>query len=181
MNKIFKASDLFNVPDGTKVASLFSSTDLLSNAAASKESLSIAIGEIPPGTKSKIHVHPVVSQVTFVLDGAISIYMKDRFSSEKYKLEVKKNEAVLTQEGTFFQLVNESDDICRVIYIVTPEFLFEAIDGEVTYNDAIVLEEDWEELARLNWNPPELKSLNDAAEGRKKALERVLLRKSQEV
>lgn len=175
MNKIFKVSDLFSVPDGTKVASLFNSAEdaVLTGR---KEGISIAIGEIPPGTKSKIHIHPLVAQVTFILEGGISIYMKDRAASEKYKLELKKNEAVLTQEGTFFQLINESEGICRVMYVVTPEFLFETAGGEVTYNDAIVLEGDWEELAQLSWNPPELLSIHTAAETRQKALERIMSR-----
>lgn len=173
MNKIFKASGFFNVPDGTKVASLFNSTDVSGNIAGPKEGISVAIGEIDPGTKSKIHVHPLVSQVTFVLDGAISIYMKDSTASEKYKLELKKDEAVMTEEGTFFQLINESDEICRVMYIVTPEFLFETADKKVVYNDAVVLEEDWEELAHLDWKAPELLNCNITAEARQKALERI--------
>lgn len=173
MNKIFKASDLFNVPDGTKVASLFNSSASALQAGR-KEGISIAIGEISPGMKSKIHVHPLVAQVTFVLEGEISIYMKDSSSSVRYKLELKKNDAVLTQEGTFFQLVNESENMCRVIYIVTPEFLFETANDKVIYNDAIVLEEDWEELAQLNWKSPALLNSYTTAEARQKALERIL-------
>ncbi|MGE5429897.1 MAG: cupin domain-containing protein [Syntrophomonadaceae bacterium] len=175
MNKIFRASDLFTVPDGTKVASLFNSADIACNLhSGSNEGLSIAIGEIPPGAKSKIHVHPLVAQVTFVLEGTVSVCMKDSETSEKYKLELRKNEAVLTQKGTFFQLVNESEEICRLMYIVSPEFLFETAKGKVVYNDAIVLEEDWEELAGLNWNPPGLLNSDTADKARQKAFERRL-------
>lgn len=165
---------MFTVPDGTRVAPLFNSSDIPGRLPlSSKEGISIAMGEILPGVKSKIHVHPLVKQVTCVLEGKICIYMKDCTSSERYRLELTKDEAVLTEEGTFFQLVNESEIVCRVLYIVNPEFLFETADGSIIYNDAVVLERDWQELQDMNWQVPEVLNSKVTPEARNAVCERI--------
>lgn len=175
MDRIFRASNLFNVPDGTKVASLFNSAEVTSNLLnGSKKGFSIALGEILPDAESKIHLHPLVKQVTYVLEGSISIFMKDNTSPEKYKLEIKKGEAVLTEEGTFFQLLNESENICRVLYIVSPGFLFETADDKIVYNDAVVLERNWQELQEMNWEVPEVLNSHITPEARQAAYERII-------
>ena len=66
-------------------------------------------------------------------------------------LRLDGEQAVLTRPGTFFQLINSTTVPCRVLYITSPSYLFEMDqNGQVKYDDAIALDEDWQELAELN-------------------------------
>lgn len=179
MNKIFKIVNGFVVQDGTQVFPFLNSKDCMSDLPFDLvEGFSIAAGEIFPLSRSKIHLMPLVTQVTFVLDGNLSIYMKDKISSEQYKLELEKHEAIVTQPGTFFQLVNETKELCRVLYIVSPDYLYDKVDNKVVYDDAIVLNEDWEQLSQLNWNPLDLLNSNITPESRQVAYEKIKLKKN---
>lgn len=130
--------------------------------------LSLALGEIPPNTVSKIHIHPVVSQLTWVVSGELTIKMKDPSDNAPYILDLKAEESVFTEAGTFFQLINNSSESCRVLYVVSPAFLFEINkDGVVSYNDAIVLDEGWDTL-------PEIKNPAKAKETRNNAWKRFI-------
>ena len=91
----------------------------------------------------------------------------------------KKHEAIITQPGTFFQLVNEIEELCRVLYIVSPDYLYEKVDNNVVYDDAIVLNEDWKQLSQLNWDPPELLNSNVTTESRQAAYEKIKLKKNE--
>lgn len=179
MNQIFKITNGFIVPDGTKVFPFLNSKDCMSNLPFDLlDEFSISAGEILQKSKSKIHIHPLVKQVTFVLEGEIIIRMKHQLSSIPYDCKLKKYEAVLTEEGTFYQLNNESDKVCKVLYIVSPAYLFEIVDDQVVYDDAIVLDEGWDQLAQLNWNPEKLINSNMTLENRNLAYQRVKIIKS---
>lgn len=103
--------------------------------------------------------------------------MKGDTDSNQYLSKLKEQEAVLTSPGTFFQLVNSYNETCRVLYIVCPDYLFEMSGDQILYNDAIVLDEGWDELARLNWEPPTLLNSNITPESRQAAYERIKRRK----
>lgn len=115
------------------------------------DGLSIAAGTIEPKLKSKIHIMPFVTQVTFVRQGELKVRMKSVQDEAPYTLLVKSGQAVVTESGTFFQLINESEESCEVLYIVSPAYLFEQSHGEVVYDDAIVLDEDWDVLELKHW------------------------------
>ncbi len=174
MQKIFTVGEGFTVPDGTIVHPAVDAM-LASRACGTwVDDVSIALGKIPAGVTSNIHVHPVVAQVTWVLSGALTITMKDRTTAAPYHLELTANQSVWTQPGTFFQLSNPHRQPCRVLYIVTPAFLFEVdAHGNVAYNDAIVLEQDWDTLARAAWKIPQLAELHAVQHARTQATTRM--------
>ena len=145
MKRVFEASELFEVPDGTFVGPLIDTTTFgLPQAEAGTGGLSIAKGRIEPQTSSQIHVHPVVAQVTYVTSGALAIAMQDEPEHARYALELASGQASLCPPGTAFQLINESDAPVEVLYIVTPAFLFREEAGAVTFNDAVLLGDNWD-------------------------------------
>jgi hypothetical protein len=99
-------------------------------------------------------VMPFVTQVTFVRRGTLTVRMKAAADSEPCTLVAQADEAVLTAAGTFVQLVNETGSPCEVLYIVSPAYVFEQQDGKVRYDDSVVLDEGWEDLAALRWQVP---------------------------
>jgi mannose-6-phosphate isomerase-like protein (cupin superfamily) len=178
MNRVFKIDQGYQVPDGTIVSPFLNSRDSESDLPWDLvEGFSIAGGEIAPNSKSKIHVMPLVQQVTFVLRGKLEVCMKDIHTSAPYTLELGENQAVLTLPGTFFQLINCTDSPCRVLYIVNPPYLFYKEGEQVLYDDSICFDEDWKILADWNWQPPKLQETNLTAESRLTAAERVALGK----
>jgi hypothetical protein len=158
----FKATTGFDVRDGTRVFPFLNSNDAKSGLPPGLlDDFSLAIGEIAPSSSSKIHVHPLVTQVTIVLDGRLTVRIRDlpagTESSSPYVLFLAQHQAALVRPGSFLQLVNESLVPCRTLYIVGPAYAF-AVDehGEPVYDDAIALEESWEELEAVDWMPPRL-------------------------
>lgn len=157
MNKVFRVSDGFKVPDGTWVHSILDSQASFKGDLPFTEDISLALGTIPPHTESKIHIHPVITQVTWVIDGKLTVKMRDAKSGDTYVLNLHKEEAAVTAPMTFFQLINEGDADCRVLYIASPAFLFsESAENNISFNDAIVFDQNWEQLAKINWLLPEL-------------------------
>ena len=74
-------------------------------------------------------------------------------SVDMYVLHLGREEAVLAEPGTFFQLVNNSPTACEVLYIVSPAYVFEVVGEDVIYDDSITLEEGWDELKKNEWAP----------------------------
>jgi mannose-6-phosphate isomerase-like protein (cupin superfamily) len=163
MKKVFCAGDGFKVPDGTIVHSIIDPRIASQYKSEWVDELSIALGRIPPKTTSKIHAHPLVTQVTLVLSGGLTVKMKDGKADKPYAIDLAKEQSAVTRPGTFFQLINSGDEECRVLYIVSPAFIFECDErGNVIYNDAIVLDEDWIELSGMNWMIPQMKGMDAA-------------------
>jgi hypothetical protein len=107
MNRIFAIDRGFKVPDGTIVTPFLNSKDSESDLPWDLvEGFSISAGEIAPNSKSKIHIIPLVRQVTFVLSGKLKVCMKDIDTPATYILEVSENQAILTPPGTFLQYIN---------------------------------------------------------------------------
>jgi uncharacterized cupin superfamily protein len=149
MKQVFQVGEGFKVPDGTFVHSALDPRSAATNRVSGIDNLSLAIGVIPPGVSSAIHLHPIVTQATWVLSGALTVKMKDAHLNAPYELQLSPEQSALTLPGTFFQLQNRSSQECRVLYVVTPAFIFEVDpDGKVLYNDALVLQESWQELAK---------------------------------
>lgn len=174
MNRIYKIENGVVVPDGTTVYEIIGpvQSKIAGLPIISEESL--AYGELDPGERSHVHVHPIITHLTWVVSGTLTVGMKDAASKEMYYIEVKERQTVLTQPGTFFQLINNSDQQCQVLYIVAPAFIFEVTEqGEILYNDQIVLELSWDELKARNWEIPELKDLEKIKAERLASLERL--------
>lgn len=157
MKRVFEIPDPIVVPDGTELHEVIGPQILTELGLRSNDGVSVAIGKLPAGIKSKVHVHPVVWHFTWVRKGTLTVKMKDSEFTDAYELTIPKDRGVMTEAGTFFQLINRSDEPCEVYYIVGPAFVFElGKDSNVLYNDAVVLEHSWEKLAELQWSPPEL-------------------------
>jgi hypothetical protein len=60
-----------------------------------------------------------------------------------------------------------------VLYIVSPAYIFLVEEGRVVYDDSVVLEEDWEELKRVNWAPEKLLKSRISFEARRAAEKRL--------
>lgn len=158
MNNVFGIPGPIIVPDGTELHEIIGPRILSELGLRSNDGISVALGKLPAGIVSKVHVHPVVWHFTWVRKGELTVKMKDTESNKPYKLTLSKDHGVLTEAGTFFQLINGSDKECEVYYIVGPAFVFELSEGSVRYNDAVVFDQSWEQLEELNWEPPELPS-----------------------
>lgn len=153
MNRVFSISAPFHVPDGTLVSPFLNAKD--SESALPFDILngfSIAAGVIPPKVASKIHIMPFVTQVTFVRSGVLTVRMKSPLDHDAYQLDASAGDAILTEPKVLFQLINSGAEACEVLYIVSPAYVFEmSNDRNVLYDDSLVLQEDWNDLAGANW------------------------------
>jgi hypothetical protein len=173
VKRIFSIGKGGQVPDGTKVFPLLNCRDCTSSLPADLlEDFSLAVGEIEPHRHSKIHVMPLVTQVTFVLRGELEAWMKDGDQPAPYSLRLGAEQAILTRPGTFLQLRNPMPAPCRVLYMVSPSYVFLMEEGRVIYDDSVVLEEDWEALEGINWKPGALRSLDSIRAARDLAQKR---------
>lgn len=154
MRRVFETMKPFRVPDGTLVAAFLNSKDSMSGLPFGLlDGFSIAAGTIEPGSKSKIHLMPFVTQVTFVRRGNLNVRMKASRDDAPYRLRVRPDQAVLTEPGTFLQLANDGERPCEVLYIASPAYLFVVSNGQVVYDDAVTLQEDWHHLETAGWRP----------------------------
>jgi hypothetical protein len=170
MKTLFKIENGFNIPDGTLLYPFLTAKDSGFNLL---DGFSIAAGEILPMTRSKIHVHPFVTQVCFLLSGSVDVIMKDASSDVPYRITLINQNAVLTESGTFFQLDNKSTETARVLYIVCPAYLFHMENNRIKYDDALVLDESWEELTKMNWEIPKILLNSYSLEKRKLAFDSI--------
>lgn len=175
MNRIYRIENGVIVPDGTEVFEIIGPVQSRNARLPIIDAESLAYGELDPGEQSRVHVHPIITHLTWVVSGTLTVGMKDSRSTDVYFIEVKERETVLTEPGTLFQLLNKSSKICQVLYIVAPAFIFEVDqDGQVLYNDQIVLDRSWEDLRNQNWRIPELDDLESITRGREASLKRLM-------
>jgi hypothetical protein len=148
MNRIFEPTQFFPLPDGTRVAPALNPWDINARDLPwdALPGASLAVGEIPGGCMSKPHLHPIVTQITWVLEGALRVRMKGSQDRQAYELHVAAGSGVLTEPLTFLQFLNpDATSMARVLYIVTPAYIY--LPGEEGYDDALVFEQTWEQLA----------------------------------
>jgi hypothetical protein len=154
MKHKFDAGKYFTVPDGTLVCPFMNCKDIKSGLPFDLfDDFSIAAGRLKPHMHSKIHIMPFVTQVTFVRKGKLDIRMKSLGDEAPYSIVLSENEAALTEPETFIQLRNDEKEVTEVLYIVSPAYLFMMDNVKIVYDDSVVLNESWEELAKLNWKP----------------------------
>jgi len=174
LKRIFSVGKGVQVPDGTKVFSLLNCRDSTSGLPGNfLEDFSLAAGEIKPHRHSKIHVMPLVTQVTFVLQGELEAWMKDADHPAPYSLRLKTEQAILTRPGTFLQFRNHTPAPCRVLYVVSPAYLLVMEKGKIIYDDSIVLEEGWEDLGEVQWKPEKLRTAGLTPKVRRAAARRL--------
>jgi hypothetical protein len=152
MKHIFKVAKQYKIPDGTIVAPFMNPYDSNSTESITDiNDISISEGIIEGFGKSKIQIFPYVNQITYVLEGKLKVIMKGQKDKGPYSLVITKNDSVITYKNEFLQLVNETSESCRVLYIVSPAYVYEIENGEVVYDDSIILDKSWEELKKANW------------------------------
>ena len=180
MNYIFTARGYFTVPDGTEVSAFLNATDVTQGDVpwGALGEMSIAAGRIGPKVHSWVHMHPAVTQVTYVRSGGLTVRMKDASSPEPYDQKLQPGQAVVCEPGTLFQLRNDGDAVAEVLYIVSPSYVFEMEGGEVRHDDAILVARTWDEIAAANYALPALRIDHFEARARRaEALRRVAKRK----
>jgi hypothetical protein len=191
MKRLFQCLDthFFGVPDGTLVNPFLNPKDIMSGLPWDiLDGLSVAAGYLNPEVVSEIHVHPFISQVTVLISGTLDIHMKDPGNTDApYKLQLKvppltrkpgfSTVATLALPGTFFQLDNSlGSEPAHVLYLTSPSYIFEpgqTSDAPPVYDDAVTMGRDWDRLASLNWNPPELSDPARSYGARQRAIQRL--------
>jgi mannose-6-phosphate isomerase-like protein (cupin superfamily) len=180
MNRVFEPCSYFTVRDGTDVSAFLNANDVNQSDLpyGSLSGFSIAAGRIGAHKRSWIHMHPVVTQVTYVVSGNLVFRMKGPEDSNTYPLETKAGQAVVTRPGTLFQLQNQSSTPANVLYIVSPPYVFEMEGDRVVYDDAILVARSWEEREVAEYDFSALKlTIADVVTKRDAAVERLASRK----
>ena len=183
MDQVFEIQNPFRVPDGTLVAPFLNAKDSKSPLPFDLlDGFSLAAGEIEPHTESRIHILRHNTQLTFVLEGSLTVVMKDPDAAKEYDTQLTENQAVLTNPRTYLQLLNPGDRVCRVLYIVCPPYIYDTVEDDdgtevVRYDDSIVLEMGWDDLKKANWAIAELEDDEHSARAREKATARIRERK----
>jgi mannose-6-phosphate isomerase-like protein (cupin superfamily) len=166
MNHTFKPKDYFTVRDGTDVAPFMNGMDLGQPDLpwGSLGEMSIAAGRIGPGITSWIHLHPIVTQITYVVSGQLRVHMKSSDTTSPYQLDLQAREAAVTRPGTLLQLENRTDEAVEVLYINSPPWLYEATaDNQLVYDDAVIVARTWEELEAANYDTTGMRVSADQA------------------
>jgi hypothetical protein len=154
VKRIFRRGRGTTAPDGTRIYPFLNPADSTSRLRLALFSgASVALGELPAGKASKIHMHPLVTMIVWVVTGRLSLTLKDRRSNKPYTLRLRAEDGALVLPGTFLQLIAERRTPCRVLYIVSPAYVFLKARGKILYDDAIVFDKSWDQLARLRWRP----------------------------
>lgn len=182
MNRIFEPRGYIKVPDGTLVSAFLNATDATQPDVpwGALGEMSVASGRIEPGVSSWIHIHPAVTQVTYVVSGELIVRMKDPHSPSPYSLEPQPGQAVVSEPGTLFQLRNPYDVVAEVLYIVSPSYVFEMEGEQILHDDSILVAKSWEELEAANYDVPALKiPTYEAVAKRAEAKRRLAERKGQ--
>ncbi len=150
MKTIFAAANHVEVRDGTLVSAFLNPFDDASGdpSAPSGMAVSLAEGQLSPGITSAIHVLPLVTQVTYVLEGALTAEMQDADDAAPYRLELEPGQAVATRPGELLRLSNSGSRQTRVLYLCSPAYVYAVADsGEIDYDDALTLGADWASAA----------------------------------
>lgn len=100
-HRVFTIGSSFAVPDETLVSAFLNPKDTTSGLPWDLfDGFSVAAGEIGPQRRSKIHLLPFVTQVTFVRSGRLEVRMREPEMDSPYTARLEPDQAVLTKPGT---------------------------------------------------------------------------------
>jgi len=99
--------------------------------------ISAAAGRLRPGVSSAIHMHPVVSQITYVVSGRLTVKTLRRGQRVPKAFDVQAGAAVVSEAGAPVQFLNDTQEDVAVLYVVSPGYV-----SDDTYDEAIMLD-DW--------------------------------------
>ena len=163
---VFHPGSFVRAGDGTEVSAFLNPYDAQSGSAAhpAGQAMSMAAGRVGPGVRSTIHVHPALTQITYVTAGTLTVLTRAPDESGPSRFQVPAGAATVTEAGALLQLCNEEDQPVEVLYVTCPAYILEtAADGSIRYEDALMLGEDWEAPGVCGWDT------EAAAEARRRA------------
>jgi mannose-6-phosphate isomerase-like protein (cupin superfamily) len=162
VNKTFFPHDWVKVPDETEVAAFLNATDSTNTDLPWQVlgEVSIAAGRIRGNTQSWVHMHPVVTVITYVTSGELRIRMKDGVAERAYDLRLHSGQAAVAEPGTLMQLCNDGSVTAEVLYIVSPSYVFDEENKELRYDDAVLIARTWNEVETR----PDIKALRFSRE-----------------
>jgi mannose-6-phosphate isomerase-like protein (cupin superfamily) len=176
MNNVFEPRAYFTVPDGTDVSPFLNATDSTQSGVpwGALGDLSIAAGRINSGVASWIHYHPVLVLVTYVVSGRLAVRMKGPSDQEPYKLNLRKEQAAITEAGTWFRLENSGVTAVEVLYIASPAYVFEVQGDKVIHDDAVLVARSWDRAAAQHrGEAPDSNAIYQAGAAREEAKRRL--------
>ena len=140
MKTLFEPGGFVAARDGTEI-------DPFLNPADSSEEvdalpgifgrMSAAAGRLRAGVTSAIHVHPVVSQITYVVSGRLTVKTLRRGQRVPEEFDVRTGAAVVSEAGVPVQFLNNTQEDVAVFYVVSPGYV-----SDDAYDEAIMLD-DW--------------------------------------
>ena len=131
---IFQPESFVLAADHTEICAFLNPYDTRSGPLPdpAAHGVSVAAGRIGPGVRSAVHVHPVLTQITYVTAGTLTALMRDPRGTEAYRVEVPAGAATRTDCGTLLQLCNETDGAVEALYVSAPAYILEtAADGSI--------------------------------------------------
>ena len=142
----FRPGAFLPAPDGTEIDPFLNPADDGRDGPVPNlpEDVSVAAGRIRPGVTSAIHVHPVVTQITYVVSGRLTVRTRRPGATEPYALVAEAGEAVLTEPGNPVQFGNATRTDVHMLYIASPGYVNVRADGRTVYDDGVLLD-DWSE------------------------------------
>lgn len=140
MSSRFAPGRFVLAPDGTEVDAFLNVADNAGGRALPHTlgDVSVAAGRLRPRTRSAIHAHPVVTQLTCVVSGQLTARAQDAAAPPR-EFVLEAGEVLLTAPGEPLQLCNETDAGLSLLYVVTPAYVVARDGGRVTYEDAVLL------------------------------------------
>ncbi len=139
MKTLFEPGGFVPAHDGTEIDPFLNPMDDPAGVELPgfSSALSAAAGRLGPGVTSAIHVHPFVTQITYVVSGRLTVTTVERGQSVPHEFEVEASAAVVTEAGIPVQFSNGGRADVHVLYIVMPGYV-----SDDDYDDAVLLD-DW--------------------------------------
>lgn len=136
---VFKPGKFVAARDGTEIDPFLNPMDAAAGVALPGVSnrVSVAAGRLRPSVVSAIHVHPVVTQITYVVSGCLTVKTVESGEPRPREFTVEAGAAAVTLPGQPVQFRNDTQADVTVLYIVTPGYV-----SDDTYDDAVLFD-DW--------------------------------------
>lgn len=139
MKTVFEPGKFIAARDGTDIDPFLNPMDAAAGVDLPGVSnrVSVAAGRLLPAVASAIHVHPIVTQITYVVTGCLTVKTVESGQPTPNEFAAEAGAAVVTVPGQPVQFRNDTQADVTVLYIVTPGYV-----SDDAYDDAVLLD-DW--------------------------------------